>query len=83
MATLAERLSALCESIATAFGATARCVYTKLYPATINSLAEARFAGDVAESLVGADRVIRLCPTGFCHRLPGVTCSPDNEGERS
>ena len=35
---------------------------TRLYPATINSLAEARFAGDVAESLVGADHVIRDLP---------------------
>ncbi len=58
-ALLAERLSTLCESIAAGFGAQATCVYTKLYPATINSPAEARFAGDVAESLVGSDRVIR------------------------
>ncbi len=58
-ALLEERLSNLCASIAAGFGATATCVYTKLYPATINSPAEARFAGDVAESLVGADRVIR------------------------
>ncbi len=56
------RLATLCESIATAFGATARCTYTRLYPATINSLAEARFAGDVAESLVGAANVIRDLP---------------------
>jgi amidohydrolase len=60
--TIEKRLTMLCESIAAGFGATARCVYTKLYPATINSLAEARFAGDVAESLVGRDHVIRDLP---------------------
>ncbi len=57
-----QRLSILCESIATGFGATARCTYHRLYPATVNSLREARFAGDVAESLVGADHVIRDLP---------------------
>jgi hippurate hydrolase len=60
--TIERRLTALCESIAAGFGATARCVYSRLYPATINSLAEARFAGDVAESLVGAERVFRDLP---------------------
>ena len=57
-----ERLTALCTSIAAAFGATATCRYDRLYPATINSPAEARFAADVATSLVGADRVIRDLP---------------------
>ena len=57
-----ERLQALCASIAAAFGATARCDYHRLYPATINTRAEARFAGDVAESLVGADHVVRDLP---------------------
>ena len=57
-----SRLTTLCESIANGFGASARCVYSKLYPATINSLDEARFAGDVAESLVGRDHVIRDLP---------------------
>ncbi len=56
------RLKTLCESIATGFGATARCEYHRLYPATINSRDEARFAGDVAESLVGAEHVIRDLP---------------------
>ena len=59
---LAQRLGMLCESIAAGFGATATCTYTRLYPATINSLAEARFAGDVAASLVGDDHVIRDLP---------------------
>jgi hippurate hydrolase len=60
--TIERRLTALCESIAAGLGASARCVYTKLYPATVNSLREARFAGDVAESLVGAEHVIRDLP---------------------
>jgi metal-dependent amidase/aminoacylase/carboxypeptidase family protein len=33
--------------------------YERIYPATINSLREAMFAADVAESLVGADHVVR------------------------
>ncbi len=61
-ALLEERLSTLCESIAAGFGATATCAYHRLYPPTINSLPEARFAGDVATSLVGADHVIRDLP---------------------
>jgi amidohydrolase len=56
------RLTMLCESVAAGFGATASCVYQRLYPATVNSLKEARFAGDVATSLVGADHVIRDLP---------------------
>jgi hippurate hydrolase len=60
--TIERRLTALCESIAIGLGASARCVYSKLYPATVNSAREARFAGDVAESLVGAAHVIRDLP---------------------
>ena len=33
--------------------------FERIYPATINSPDEARFAGDVAESLVGAEHVVR------------------------
>jgi amidohydrolase len=54
-----ERLGRLVESIALGFGATARLDYHRMYPATINTPAEARFAGDVAASLVGEDKVIR------------------------
>ena len=57
-----QRLTTLCESIAAGFGASATCTYTRLYPATVNSFAEARFAGDVAASLVGDDHVIRDLP---------------------
>jgi amidohydrolase len=54
-----ERLGRLAESIALGFGATARLDYHRMYPATINTPAEARFAGDVAASLVGEDKVVR------------------------
>lgn len=59
---LEERLGTLVASIAAAFGATATCDYRRMYPATINSLAEARFAADVAESVVGAANVVRDLP---------------------
>ncbi|WP_280154290.1 M20 aminoacylase family protein [Piscinibacter sp. XHJ-5] len=54
-----ERLGRLVESVALGFGATARLDYHRMYPATINTPHEARFAGDVAASLVGEDKVIR------------------------
>lgn len=54
-----QRLKDLCSAIALGFGATATVHYERVYPATINSEAEAAFAGDVAESLVGADHVVR------------------------
>jgi hippurate hydrolase len=57
-----ERLGRLVESVALGFGATARLDYHRMYPATINTPREARFAGDVAASLVGEDKVIRELP---------------------
>jgi len=54
-----RRLQALCSSVAQAFGATAVVTYERMYPATINTAPEARFAGDVAESLVGAANLVR------------------------
>jgi len=54
-----RRLSELCEAVAIGFGATAQVTYERSYPATINSPAEARFAGDVAQSLVGHEQVVR------------------------
>jgi amidohydrolase len=53
-----QRLSDLCASIAHAFGATATVRYERLYPATINSVAQAQFATQVAAALVGKDRVV-------------------------
>jgi hippurate hydrolase len=54
-----KRLKEMCNAIALGFGATATVHYERIYPATINSEAEARFAGDVAEKLVGADHLVR------------------------
>jgi hippurate hydrolase len=54
-----RRLHELCSAVALGFGATATVQYERSYPATINTAAEARFAGDVAQSLVGAQRVVR------------------------
>ena len=54
-----RRLSDLCGAIAQGFGAQAIVKYERKYPATINSAKEALFAGDVAQKLVGEDRVVR------------------------
>ncbi|MBK6296382.1 MAG: amidohydrolase [Rhodoferax sp.] len=54
-----RRLNELCSAIALGFGATARVHYERMYPATINTETEARFAADVAQSLVGRDHVVR------------------------
>jgi amidohydrolase len=56
------RLKELVPAIAQGFGATAQVHYERVYPATINTLAEATFAGNVAQSLVGADNLIRDLP---------------------
>jgi len=54
-----RRLGELCSAIALGFGATAVVHYERIYPATVNSTAEAHFAADVAEMLVGAQHVSR------------------------
>ena len=54
-----QRLRLLCESVAQAFGASAVLHYERVYPATVNTVPEARFAADVAAGLVGEDRVLR------------------------
>ncbi len=56
------RLTELIPAIAQGFGAQAQVTYERVYPATINSLKEAHFAGDVAKSLVGEDNLIRDLP---------------------
>jgi amidohydrolase len=59
-----RRLSELCSAVALGFGASASVNYERIYPATINSYDEAVFAAEVAESLVGADHVVRdLAPS--------------------
>src|SRR5215467_6940616 len=52
-----RRLNELVPAIAAAFGAKATLRYERVYPATINHAAEAAFAMQVAESLVGPDNV--------------------------
>ena len=59
---LEERLTRLVESVALGFGASAAVDYKRLYPATINSEAEADFATDVARWLVGAENVDAALP---------------------
>jgi hippurate hydrolase len=54
-----RRLSELCGAVAMGFGATATVQYERMYPATINSAAEAHFAADVATSLLGREHVVR------------------------
>ena len=53
-----RRLTELVHGIAAAFGATATIDYQRKYPATINTRAEAEFAAQVAESLIGPDNVV-------------------------
>lgn len=54
-----RRLAELCSAVAIGFGATATVRYERLYPATVNSVAEAGFAADVATALVGPAQVLR------------------------
>ncbi|HEY1437264.1 MAG TPA: M20 aminoacylase family protein [Casimicrobiaceae bacterium] len=58
-AAIEKRLTELVHSIAAAFGATATLKYERVYPATINSEREAVFAADVADTLIGAENVVR------------------------
>jgi amidohydrolase len=58
-ALIERRLAELCSAIALGLGATATVHYERIYPATVNSPAEANFAADVAESLLGAEHVVR------------------------
>ena len=54
-----RRLHELCSAIALGFGASATVTFDRVYPATINTLDEAVFACDVAESIVGAGNLVR------------------------
>lgn len=54
-----QRLQGLCMAVAEGFGATAVVRYERMYPATINSAAQAQFAADVAQQLVGAENLVR------------------------
>jgi hippurate hydrolase len=54
-----RRLAELVPAIAAAFGASAKLKYERVYPATVNHAREAEFAATVAESLIGAENVVR------------------------
>lgn len=54
-----RRLHEVCSGVALGLGASAHVNYERIYPATINSIDEARFAGDVAQRLVGHDHLDR------------------------
>jgi amidohydrolase len=58
-AVVKRRIHELCMAVAQGFGATASVHYEDGYPATVNTVAEAGFAADVAGTLVGADNVVR------------------------
>jgi amidohydrolase len=52
-----RRLNEVCSGVAMGLGATAHVKYERIYPATINSPDEARFAASVAQGLVGEEHV--------------------------
>src|SRR5574343_1831334 len=54
-----RRLHELCMAVAQGFGATAQVTFERMYPATVNTPAEAQFAGDVAARLVGEENLTR------------------------
>ena len=54
-----KRLQEVCSGVALGLGAAAHVNYERIYPATINSRDEARFAADVAQKLVGHEHVDR------------------------
>lgn len=56
---LERRLQEVCGGVAMGLGATAHVRYERVYPATINSRDEARFAADVAQRLLGHEHVDR------------------------
>ncbi|WP_048645910.1 M20 aminoacylase family protein [Nitratireductor soli] len=62
---LEERITALTRSVVEGYGATVEIDYQHGYPVVVNSEAETAFARQVAEELVGADRV------STCNLIPG------------
>ncbi len=54
-----RRLNEVCSGVALGLGASAHVKYERIYPATINTRDEARFAADVAQKLVGHEHVDR------------------------
>ena len=58
------RMRELSTQIASAFGMQAEFKFVRNYPPTINHPAEAAFAREVAQAVLGADRVLEQIPTG-------------------
>ena len=54
-----KRLHEVCSGVALGLGASAHLNYERIYPATINTRDEARFAVEVAQKLVGHEHVDR------------------------
>jgi hippurate hydrolase len=54
-----RRLHEVCSGVALGLGAAAHVNYERIYPATVNTLDEARFAAEVAQKLVGHEHVDR------------------------
>ena len=54
-----KRLHEVCSGVALGLGASAHLNYERIYPATINTRDEARFAMEVAQKLVGHEHVDR------------------------
>ena len=53
-----RRMAEICQGHAKAFGVDVNCVYTRGYPATINSDAQTAFAVDVAKEICGENMVV-------------------------
>jgi amidohydrolase len=76
-----KRMRVIAEHTSAAFGATCDFEFDRNYPPTINSAAEAEFAGKVMAEIVGADNVLKQEPTmgseDFSYMLqakPGAYC---------
>lgn len=52
-----KRLHEVCAGVALGLGATAHMTYERIYPATVNTRDEARFAVEVAQKIVGHEHV--------------------------
>jgi hippurate hydrolase len=59
---LKKRITELVNAQAQSYGVTAEIDYQSGYPVLVNPLAETNFARDVAEELVGPERVVRQGP---------------------
>lgn len=57
-----DRMGAIAENVAKAFGATAKLNFMRNYPATVNAEEQTQKAADIAARIVGEDRVNRDTP---------------------